>query len=90
MQPVWHETNTFDGDQFILETGQPFNQSANPSVHHPRTLRLLGNNDALFQIPFAENIWHNWAVTLDWDSKCVCPLIPRSRTKNTCTYIMSA
>ncbi|EIN04659.1 hypothetical protein PUNSTDRAFT_128217 [Punctularia strigosozonata HHB-11173 SS5] len=76
--PAWHETNSYDTEQFTFETGQPFNQSFDPSVHNPRTLRLAGNREVspenmLFQTPFTENVWHNWAVTLGWDSKTRTP-----------------
>lgn len=74
--PAWHETNSYDTEQFTFETGQPFDPSFDPSVHNPRTLRLAGNREVtpevmLFQTPFTENVWHNWAVTLGWDTNLI-------------------
>ncbi|KAF8881406.1 hypothetical protein CPB84DRAFT_1791812 [Gymnopilus junonius] len=52
-------------------TGKPFNQSFDPTVHDPKTLRLAGRQSnspetTFFQTPFDFDIWHNFAVTLGW------------------------
>ncbi|KAI0346707.1 hypothetical protein BDW22DRAFT_794508 [Trametopsis cervina] len=71
--PVWHETATFDTSEITFLTGKPFNQSFDPTAHDPRTLRLAGRQSnspetTFFQVPFTEDVWHNFALTLGWTS----------------------
>jgi len=71
--PVWHETADFGTSEITFLTGKPFNQSFDPTAHDPKTLRLAGRQSnspetTFFQTPFTFNIWHNFAVTLGWDS----------------------
>ncbi|KAI0797405.1 hypothetical protein BC629DRAFT_1581687 [Irpex lacteus] len=71
--PVWHETADFSTSEITFLTGKPFNQSFDPTVHNPRTLRLAGRQSnspetTFFQTPFVENVWHNFALTLGWES----------------------
>lgn len=73
-QPVWHETADFSTSEITFLTGTPFNHSFDPTVRNPKTLRLAGRQSnspetTFFQTPFTDNVWHNWAVTLGWDSK---------------------
>ena len=71
LQLVFHESADFSIDQFMLKTGAPFNQSYIESEH--KTLRLQGsqtsNPETFFVTPFDDDVWHNFAVTVGWDSK---------------------
>jgi len=71
--PVWHETADFSTSEITFLTGKPFNQSFDPTVHNPLTLRLAGRQSnspetTFFQTPFTFDVWHNFALTLGWDS----------------------
>ncbi|KZS97141.1 hypothetical protein SISNIDRAFT_406506 [Sistotremastrum niveocremeum HHB9708] len=71
--PVWHETADYSTSEITFLTGKPFNASFDPTVHNPLTLRLAGRQSnspetTFFQTPFVPDIWHNFALTLGWDS----------------------
>ncbi|KAF8494539.1 hypothetical protein JB92DRAFT_2995756 [Gautieria morchelliformis] len=71
--PVWHETADFGTSEITFLTGKPFSQSNDPTVHDPKTLRLAGRQSnhpetTFFQTPFTFDVWHNFAVTLGWES----------------------
>ncbi|KIJ54763.1 glycoside hydrolase family 131 protein [Sphaerobolus stellatus SS14] len=71
--PAWHETADFSTSEITFLTGKPFNQSFDPTVHDPKTLRLAGRQSnspetTFFQTPFIFDVWHNFAVTLGWES----------------------
>ncbi|GJJ14876.1 hypothetical protein Clacol_009145 [Clathrus columnatus] len=71
--PVWHETADFSTSEITFLTGKPFNQSFDPTVHDPKTLRLAGRQSnspetTFFQTPFLDDVWHNWAVTLGFET----------------------
>jgi hypothetical protein len=43
-------------------------------VHNPKTLRVAGRQSVspevtFFQTPFLDDVWHNFALTLDWVGK---------------------
>lgn len=82
MQPVWHETADYSTSEFTFQTGTPFNASfESPRVRDPRTLRLAGRQSnspetIFFSTPFVPGVWHNFALTLGWASKCVSPSPP--------------
>ncbi|KAI0546969.1 glycoside hydrolase family 131 protein [Xylaria curta] len=68
-QLVFLESNDFSTNQFVLKTGTIL--GANTA--DPDTLQLFGNVNAnpaqtLFSAPFAEDVFHNFAVTLDFDA----------------------
>ncbi|KAI0195575.1 hypothetical protein EV127DRAFT_459033 [Xylaria flabelliformis] len=68
-QLVFLESNDFSTNQFVLKTGTIL--GANTA--DPDTLQLFGNVDAnpaqtLFSAPFVEDVFHNFAVTLDFDT----------------------
>ncbi|KAI0908689.1 glycoside hydrolase family 131 protein [Ustulina deusta] len=68
-QLVFLESNDFSTNQFVLKTGTILGaDTANPD-----TLQLFGNVNAnpaqtLFSVPFTEDVFHNFAVTLDFDA----------------------
>ncbi|KAH9006721.1 hypothetical protein EDB84DRAFT_1447561 [Lactarius hengduanensis] len=64
-QPLFIEPN--DGTHvFDLQTGTPFNTTVSDA--DARMLRIRSHSgNVLFQTPFAENTWHNFAVAVDWD-----------------------
>lgn len=68
-QLVFLESNDFSTNQFVLKTGTIL--GANTA--NPDTLQLFGNVNAnpaqtLFSTPFTEDVFHNFAVTLDFDA----------------------
>ncbi|KAH8166057.1 hypothetical protein CIB48_g2168 [Xylaria polymorpha] len=68
-QLVFLESNDFSTNQFVLKTGTIL--GANTA--DPDTLQLFGNVNAnlvqtLFSAPFAGDVFHNFAVTLDFDA----------------------
>lgn len=68
-QLVFLESNDFSTNQFVLKTGTILGAS----TADPDTLQLFGNVNAnpvqtLFSMPFIENVFHNFAVTLDFDA----------------------
>ncbi|TRX94051.1 hypothetical protein FHL15_005129 [Xylaria flabelliformis] len=68
-QLVFLESNDFSTNQFVLKTGTILGAN----TVDPDTLQLFGNVDAnpaqtLFSAPFAEDVFHNFAVTLDFDT----------------------
>lgn len=69
-QLVFHESEDFSIDQFMLKTGAPFNETFIEAEH--KTLRLEGsqtsNPTTFFVTPFDDDVWHNFAVTIGWDS----------------------
>ena len=61
---------------FKFQTETPFNASCeSPPVRDPRTLRLAGHQsnslETIFSTPFKPGVCHNFALTVDWTSKCV-------------------
>ncbi|KAH9020494.1 hypothetical protein EDB85DRAFT_2004399 [Lactarius pseudohatsudake] len=64
-QPLFIEPN--DGTHvFDLQTGTPFNTTVSDA--DARMLRIRSHSgNVLFQTPFVENTWHNFAVAVDWD-----------------------
>ncbi|KAI0131859.1 hypothetical protein BJ170DRAFT_223082 [Xylariales sp. AK1849] len=68
-QLVFLESNDFSTNQFVLKTGTILGaQTADPD-----TLQLFGNVNedpvqVLFSSPFTEDVFHNFAVTLDFDA----------------------
>ncbi|KAI8626969.1 glycoside hydrolase family 131 protein [Xylariaceae sp. FL1651] len=68
-QLVFLESNDFSTNQFVLKTGTIL--GANTA--DPDTLQVFGNVNAnpvqtLFNTPFTEDVFHNFAVTLDFDA----------------------
>ncbi|KAL5526377.1 hypothetical protein ACEPAF_8100 [Sanghuangporus sanghuang] len=71
-QLVFHETSDFSTSQFMLKTGAPFGQTFVESEH--KTLRLEGRQTTsatLFSTPFDDDVWHNFAVTVAWNSTSI-------------------
>jgi hypothetical protein len=71
--PAWHETADFSTSEITFLTGKPFNSAFDPTVTNPKTLRLAGRQSnspetTFFQTPFDFDVWHNFAVTLGWNS----------------------
>ncbi|KAJ3562105.1 hypothetical protein NPX13_g8690 [Xylaria arbuscula] len=69
-QLVFLESNDFSTNQFALKTGTILGAEESGD---PDTLQLFGNVNAdpvqvLFATPFAEDVFHNFAVTLDFDA----------------------
>ncbi|KAI0251105.1 hypothetical protein BJV78DRAFT_1275556 [Lactifluus subvellereus] len=53
---------------FDLQTGTPFNTTVS-SPDAARVLRIRAHDSSvLFQTPFQDNVWHNFAVVVDWDN----------------------
>ncbi|KAI1755968.1 glycoside hydrolase family 131 protein [Xylaria castorea] len=68
-QLVFLESSDFSTNQFVLKTGAVLGAK----TADPDTLQLFGNVNAnpaqtLFSAPFAEDVFHNFAVTLDFDT----------------------
>ncbi|KAI3327241.1 glycoside hydrolase family 131 protein [Xylariaceae sp. AK1471] len=68
-QLVFLESNDFSTNQFVLKTGTILGVDA----VDPDTLQLFGNVNAnpaqtLFSTPFTEGVFHNFAITLDFDA----------------------
>lgn len=68
-QLVFLESNDFSTNQFVLKTGTILGAEDNAD---PDTLQLFGNVNAdpvqtLFRTPFTEDVFHNFAITLDFD-----------------------
>ncbi|TGJ85671.1 hypothetical protein E0Z10_g3096 [Xylaria hypoxylon] len=68
-QLVFLESSDFSTNQIVLKTGTIL--GANTA--DPDTLQLFGNVNAnpvqtLFSVPFTEDVFHNFAVTLDFDA----------------------
>ncbi|KAI0537547.1 hypothetical protein GGR58DRAFT_471466 [Xylaria digitata] len=68
-QLVFLESNDFSTNQFVLKTGTILGEN----TADPDTLQLFGNVNAnpvqtLFSTPFTEDVFHNFAVTLDFDA----------------------
>lgn len=69
----WHETSDYSTSQFTFLTGKPFDATMDPDVSKPRTLRLAGRQSnhpetTYFQTAFTPDIWHNFALTVGWES----------------------
>ncbi|KAK4243452.1 hypothetical protein C7999DRAFT_44743 [Corynascus novoguineensis] len=65
-QLVFLESNDFSTNQFVLKTGTILGQD----TPDPDTLQLFGNvnrGELLFSTPFAAGVFHNFAVTLDFN-----------------------
>ncbi|CCA72240.1 hypothetical protein PIIN_06174 [Serendipita indica DSM 11827] len=70
---AWHETADYSTSQFTFLTGKPFDSSFDPNVTNARTLRVAGRQSnrpeiTFFQTPFTFDIWHNFALTIGWES----------------------
>ncbi|KAI0487240.1 glycoside hydrolase family 131 protein [Xylaria cf. heliscus] len=68
-QLVFLESNDFSTNQFVLKTGTILGVN----TADPDTLQLFGNVNAdlvqsLFSVPFADDVFHNFAITLDFDT----------------------
>lgn len=75
-QLLWHETNDYSTSQWVFQTGTPFSESKDPGVADPRTLRLTGRQSEtpetqIWSTNFTEDVWHNFALTVGWDSRSV-------------------
>ncbi|KZO95153.1 glycoside hydrolase family 131 protein [Calocera viscosa TUFC12733] len=76
--PTWHETHDYSTSEFTFHTGTYFNQSNEIPYYPgldlttPKTLRLAGRQTSpeyvYISVPFTEDTWHNFAVTLGWNS----------------------
>lgn len=69
-QLVFLESNDFSTNQFVLKTGTIL---GGDTAVDPDTLQLFGNvnqtpSKLLFSVPFLDGVFHNFAVTLDFDT----------------------
>ncbi|KAK4677812.1 hypothetical protein QC764_302140 [Podospora pseudoanserina] len=69
-QLVFLESNDFSTNQFVLKTGSIL---GGDTAVDPDTLQLFGNvnqtpSKLLFSVPFLDGVFHNFAVTLDFDA----------------------
>ncbi|KAK3291029.1 uncharacterized protein B0H64DRAFT_367870 [Chaetomium fimeti] len=65
-QLVFLESQDFSTNQFVLKTGTILGQD----TADPDTLQLFGNvnqGELLFSTPFTANVFHNFALNLDFD-----------------------
>lgn len=65
-QLAFLESQDFSTNQFVLKTGTILGQN----TADPDTLQLFGNvnqGDVLFSTPFNAGVFHNFALTLDFD-----------------------
>jgi len=68
-QLVFLESNDFSTNQVVLKTGAVLGQA--DTATDPDTLQLFGNVNAarlLFSAPFTAGVFHNFALTLDFDA----------------------
>jgi Glycoside hydrolase 131 catalytic N-terminal domain len=70
-QLVFLEDAKFTTNQFVLKTGTIAGQ---PAGQNPDLLVLQGNVNApvienLFNVSFTANVWHNFALTLNFTAK---------------------
>jgi hypothetical protein len=75
-QLVFLESQDFSTSQFVLKTGTILGQD----TADPDTLQLFGNlnqGQLLFSTPFTANIFHNFALTLDFDQLYGMPCLLR-------------
>ena len=75
------ETTDFMSHVWTLSTGTP--RDNEPAGQKAQSLRLLSGTDGqkpalLFQADFAADVWHNFAIQVDFDNKCV-PICVSSR-----------
>lgn len=68
-QLVFLESNDFSTNQLVLKAGTVLGQTGNAS---PNNLQLFGNVNTnppqvLFSTPFTPGVFHNFAVTLDFN-----------------------
>ncbi|KAI9443006.1 hypothetical protein H4582DRAFT_1872650, partial [Lactarius indigo] len=64
-QPLFIEPS--DGTHiFDLHSGTPFNSTVSDADARVLSIRSHASK-VLFQTPFVENTWHNFAVAVDWD-----------------------
>lgn len=69
-QLAFVESNDYSTNQFALKTGTISGMNSTD----PKTLVLVGNVNAsplqtLFTTPFTDGVWHNYALTLDFNKK---------------------
>jgi hypothetical protein len=75
-QPVWHEYADYSSSQFTITLGTPFDKGKDPNVKEAKSIRVAGLQAldpevTFFETPFTDNVWHNFALTLDWVQKYV-------------------
>ncbi|KAK0641908.1 hypothetical protein B0T16DRAFT_449239 [Cercophora newfieldiana] len=66
-QLAFLETADFSANQFVLKTGTILGQN----TADPDTLQIFGNTNSnllLFSAPFTAGVFHNFALTLDFDA----------------------
>jgi hypothetical protein len=71
-QLVFLESGDFSTNQLVLKTGTIIGAAGGGGADDPDTLRLFGNVNedplrVLFSTPFKAGVFHNFAVTLDFD-----------------------
>lgn len=69
-QLVFLESNDFSTNQVVLKTGTILGQKTT----NPDMLQLFGNvnqGQLLFSTPFLDDVFHNFALKLDFDKSCV-------------------
>jgi hypothetical protein len=76
-QLVFLEDAAFSTNQFVLKTGTILGQK---NAADPDTLQLFGNvnqGQLLFSTPFLDGVFHNFALTLDFNKLYVVIHVPR-------------
>jgi hypothetical protein len=67
---VWHEAADYSSNQFNFEAGAILGQANLPKD----TYKVLDrNNKQIWSTPILKDAWQNFAVTLDFNKKCVLP-----------------
>lgn len=74
-QFVFLEDASFSTNQVVLKTGT----ISPPTGLDPDTLILFGNVNSptvpqLFDVPFTADVWHNFAVTMDFEKQYAPPV----------------
>jgi hypothetical protein len=65
---VWHEAADYSANQFNFEAGAILGQASLPKD----TYKVLDrNNKQIWSTPILKDAWQNFAVTLDFNKKCV-------------------
>lgn len=69
---VWHEASDYSADQIMFQAGTLIDQSGLPK----NTFKVLSRqNKLLWSTPIETADWQNFAFTLDFNKKCVSPLL---------------
>lgn len=74
---VWHEAADYSNNQIQFQTGSLIGKSNADK----NSFKILDRNGAsLYSVPIDNTAWQNFAVTLDYNKKYVCRILPHEYT----------